>query len=240
VPLVIPRQKGQTRLAVKDVPLGQRRYILCRNEEEALKDAEKRAKILAGLDRKLARGDKALVFNTGYRRFLKAPKSEAFAIDPARVAADACFDGLYVLRTSLKIPALQVVLLYRNLPAVEHTFKSAEALLATRPISHKTDRGIRGHVFRTFLALVLRAELMQRLVRRRQTVEWNHIVDDLADLSEIEVDQDGGRALLRTAPGPAIDPVCPGSRHYASTRLPGAANRRRDRFSIWCLKPFAP
>ena len=28
------------------------------------------------------------------------------------------------------------------------------------------------------------------------------------DLSEIEVEQDGRRALLRTAPGPAIDPLC--------------------------------
>ena len=34
------------------------------------------------------------------------------------------------------------------------------------------------------------------------------LIDDLADLSEIEVEQDGRRALLRTAPGPTIDPLC--------------------------------
>ena len=38
--------------------------------------------------------------------------------------------------------------------------------------------------------------------------EWQRIIDDLADLSEIEVEQDGRRALLRTAPGPTIDPLC--------------------------------
>ena len=34
-----------------------------------------------------------------------------------------------------------------------------KALLATRPIYHQTDEAIRGHVFCTFLALVLRKEL---------------------------------------------------------------------------------
>jgi hypothetical protein len=63
--------------------------------------------------------------------------------------------------------------------------------------------------FCTFLALVLRKELMDRLTTRRITLpEWQHIVDDLDDLSEIEVEQDGRRALLRTAPGPTIDPLC--------------------------------
>ena len=35
-----------------------------------------------------------------------------------------------------------------------------------------------------------------------------YILNDPAQLSEIEVEQDGKRALLRTAPGPTIDPVC--------------------------------
>jgi hypothetical protein len=92
---------------------------------------------------------------------------------------------------------------------VEDAFRTAKALLATRPIYHKTDAGIGGHVFCTFLALVLRKELMDRLAARRATgLEWQRIIDDLADLSEIEVEQDGRRALLRTAPGPTIDPVC--------------------------------
>ena len=42
VPLTIPRQKGETDLAVKEVKIAGRRYIVCRNEEEARKDAETR------------------------------------------------------------------------------------------------------------------------------------------------------------------------------------------------------
>jgi Transposase DDE domain len=208
VPLVIPRQKGETELAVTETTIAGRRYIICRNEEEARKDAIARAELVAGLERKLAQGDKALVANKGFRRFLKTPEGDGFVIDRAKIAADARFDGLFVLRTNTKIAALQVILRYRNLLAVEDAFKTAKALLATRPIFHKTDAGIRGHIFCTFLALVLRKELIDRLTARRSRLEWQRIIDDLADLSAIEVEQDGRRARLRTAPGPTIDPIC--------------------------------
>lgn len=208
VPLLIPRQKGETELAVRETTIAGRRYVICRNAEEAKKDAAARAELVAGLERKLAQGDKALVANKGFRRFLKTPEGDGFVIDRAKVEADARFDGLFVLRTNTKIAALQVVLRYRNLLAVEDAFKTAKALLATRPIFHKTDAGIRGHVFCTFLALVLRKELIDRLAVRRSRLEWQRIVDDLADLSEIDVEQDGRRARLRTAPGPTIDPIC--------------------------------
>lgn len=209
VPLVVPRQKGETQLAVKDMTIAGRRYIVCRNEEEAEKDAETRAELVAGLERKLAQGDKSLVANKGFRRFLRTPEEDRFVIDREKIEADARFDGLFVLRTNTRIAALQVVLRYRNLLAVEDAFRIAKAVLATRPIYHKTDAGIRGHVFCTFLALVLRKELTDRLAARRSTgLEWERIVDDLLDLSEVEIEQDGRRACLRTAPGPTIDPIC--------------------------------
>jgi DDE family transposase len=209
VPLTIPRQKGETDLAIKDVVVAGRRYVLCRNHEQARKDAETRTALLAGLERKLTQGDKALVGNAGYRRFLADPRGDGFTIDAAKVEADARFDGLFVLRTNTKLTALQVVLRYRNLLAVEQGFLAAKTLLATRPIFHRTDAAIRGHIFCTFLALVLRKELMDRLAARQLALpEWQTLIDDLVDLSEIEVEQDGRRVLLRTAPGSTIDPVC--------------------------------
>jgi hypothetical protein len=209
VPLTIPRQKGETDLAVREVKLDGRRYIVCRNEEEARKDAETRATLLAGLQRKLAGGAKGLVGNGGYRRFLAAPDSGGFAIDSAKVEADAQFDGVFVLRTNLSMSALAVVLRYRNLLTVEQNFLAAKAVLATRPVFHRSDAAIRGHVFCTFLALVLRKELLDRLAGGGDNVlEWQCIVDDLLDLSAVEVEQDGRRALLRTAPRPRIDPIC--------------------------------
>ena len=120
VPLVVPRVSGElTELEAKQVKIGNRRYIVCRNLAEARRDAEQRSAILDGLRAKLAQGDKALVGNSGFRRYLKTVSAEHFAVDEARVAEDARFDGLYVLRTNTKLTPLQVMLRYRDLLRVE-------------------------------------------------------------------------------------------------------------------------
>ena len=61
------------------------------------------------------------------------------------MAEDARYDGLYVLRTNLRLHPLNVMLRYRDLLVVEQLFRSEKALLATRPIYHQTDAAIRGH-----------------------------------------------------------------------------------------------
>ena len=129
VPLVIPRPGRQdTELEAKAVTFGKRRYIVCRNPAEAEKDAAERGAIVANLRRALKAGDKALVGNAGYRRFLKAP-AVGFAIDEARVAEDARFDGIFVLRTNTTLDPLQAMLRYRELQGVEQLFRSAKSLL---------------------------------------------------------------------------------------------------------------
>jgi hypothetical protein len=213
VPLSIPKAagRGTTDLLVKDVVrtgLGadgkpwRRRYIVCRNEAEAQQDMAVREAILAALEAALRRGDKSLVGNRGYRRFLKLAAGRRFEIDPRRVALDALFDGTYVLCTNTRLTPLQAALRYRERWMVEDIFRTAKALLATRPIFHKYDETIRGHVFCSFLALVLRKELEDRLATAGHSFEWADIVQDLERLSETEIEQHGKRYILRnTAPG---------------------------------------
>jgi hypothetical protein len=198
VPLVIPRQgRPDTELEAKAVTLGNRRYVVCRNLAEAAKDAAEREAIVANLRQALRRGDKALVGNAGYRRFLKAPEA-GFTIDEKRVAEDARFDGIFVLRTNTTLDPLQAMLRYRELQGVEQLFRSAKSLLATRPIFHRCDATIRGHVFCSFLALVLRKALQDRLAATGLTPEWAEVLRDLDRLQETEVEQDGKRFVLRT------------------------------------------
>jgi len=211
VPLVLPRAKGrETQLEAKAVEVGGRRYIVCRNEERAAEDAATRAAILDALTRQLGHGDKSLIGNAGFRRYLRrTTDGHAFAIDPERVAAEARWDGVFVLRTNTRLHPLAAMTRYRNLAAVERAFELAKAELRTRPIFHRTDAAIRGHVFCTFLALVLRQELADRCAAQGCPLpEWNRLVTDLTDLSAVELEQDGCRARLRTAPGPTIAPVC--------------------------------
>jgi len=148
--------------------------------------------------RQARQGDKALVGNSGFRRYLKTVSARHFAIDEERVAEDARFDGLYVLRTNTKLTPLQVMLRYRELLRVEQLFRQAKAVLATRPIYHSSDMAIRGHVFCSFLALLLVKELEDRLRRHGVATEWGDILRDLDRLQEIRLEQDGKRFLLRT------------------------------------------
>ena len=182
------------------------RYIVCRNHQEAAKDAAERAAILAALERQLRRGDKALVGNNGYRRFLKTAGEGHFAIDRAKAEEDARFDGIFVLRTNTDLNPLAAMLRYKQLWTVERTFRTAKSLLATRPIFHKLDETIRGHVFCSFLALVLKKELEDRIAALGHTGSWPAILADLDSLTETEIEQDGKRFLLRSAPTPRREP----------------------------------
>ncbi len=54
---------------------------------------------------------------------------------------------------------------------VEAIFRSMKSLLATRPIYHRAGYSIRGHVFCSFLALILRQELVRRVEEDSWTLD---------------------------------------------------------------------
>jgi transposase len=83
---------------------------------------------------------------------------------------------------------------------VEHTFRTAKHLFSTRPIFHKLDETIRGHVFCSFLALVLKKELEDRIAALGRVGSWPEIIADLDSLTEAEMEQDGKRIVVRSAP----------------------------------------
>lgn len=190
-------QEVEKNLRVKEVAVDGRRYIVCFNPEQAKKDAEDRQAMLAAIKETLKQGAKALVGNRGFRRYLRAEKG-ALKIDEAKVKQEARYDGKWVLRTNTGLPAAAVALEYKRLLSVEAFFRAAKSLLETRPIFHKTDPAIAGHLFTSFLALLLRHELTQRLAKRGWTLEWADILRDLRELEEIEVCQRGKRYILRT------------------------------------------
>ncbi len=169
-----PREKSSDRspLKVKEVYVDKRRYVVCLNEEEARKDHAEREAIVAGLREQLKRGDKSLVGNKGYRKYL-ASGGKTFSIDEAKVKREARFDGKWVLQTDmLELTAEEVALKYKQLWMVEEMFRTAKTLLETRPIFHHGDDTIRGHVFCSFLALVLRMVLLDRLVAAGEQFAW--------------------------------------------------------------------
>jgi transposase len=185
-------------LKVKEVWVEGRRYVVCLNEDEARKDAHDREAIVTALREQLRSGDKSLIGNKGYRRYLGGGGSEHFRVDEAKVAEDARYDGKWVLRTNTDLDSSEVALQYKRLWMVEQWFRSCKSLLQTRPIYHRCDETIRGHVFCSFLALVLRQELQSRLEEQGHKFEWADVIRDLDRLQVVEVEQDGKRFLLRS------------------------------------------
>jgi Transposase DDE domain len=209
-PLLVGRANGaETQLFAKEVRHSGRRYIVCRNEAEAEKDRAGRQAIIAGLEQQLQRGDKALIGNSAYRRYLRrvaAPSAKggkdkpgpAFEIDAGKLAEEARYDGIFVLRTNARITPLQAMLRYRELLEVETLFRKTKSVLRTRPIYHSSDAAIRGHVFCSFLALVLQKELFERCRAAGFTPEWDDVLRDLDRLQEVTLAKDGQRIRLRT------------------------------------------
>ena len=196
-----PRENSRdpSPLKVKEVWVDQRRYIVCHNEEQATKDRHDREAVLKKLADQLEHGPKSLVGNKGFRKYLRADGE--FTIDPEKVAAEERFDGKWVLRTNTELTPSAAALRYKDLLQVESIFRSLKSLLDTRPIYHRCDDTIRGHVFCSFLALLLMKELHSRLESRGWgNVEWQPLLDDLDDLQELTVTASGKSYVVRTAP----------------------------------------
>lgn len=190
--------KAPSPLAVKEVWLDDRRYIVCRNSRQARKDAATRDAMVAALEEKVRSHPKALIGNKGYARFITVSK-DGMAVDRKKIDAEARFDGKWVLRTNLDhFTAEQIATKYKELWQVEHAFRDVKSVLDTRPIFHKCDETIRGHVFCSFLALVLRKELDRRLEKAGYQFEWADILRDLKALQEVTVAENERSLAVRT------------------------------------------
>ena len=184
-------------LKVKEVWVeDERRYVVCVNEDQATKDRHDREAVVTSLRDALGNGDKSLVGNKGYRKYLRAGGKQ-FAVDEDKIKKEARYDGKWVLTTNTDLPAREVALKYKQLWLVEDVFRSMKSLLDTRPIFHKRDETIRGHVFCSFLALLLRKELADRLARKEWKLEWADVIRDLDNLVEMEVAISGKGYVFR-------------------------------------------
>jgi hypothetical protein len=119
VPMVLTKPRGEVDYEAKAVELAGRRYVVCRNLDQMKKDAADRAAIVAALEKQLKKGDRSLVGNKGFRRFLANGDGDGFAIDRDKVEEDAKYDGVFVLRTNAGLSPLQTMLVYKQLWTVD-------------------------------------------------------------------------------------------------------------------------
>lgn len=190
------RSKAPAPLKVKEVSVAGRRYVVCLNEDQAVKDRCDREAIVASLRDALDHGDKSLIGNKGYRRFVRT-RGERFIIDEQKIKDEARYDGKWVLTTNTELSAQELAVKYKQLWMVEAIFRSMKSLLETRPIFHKCDATIRGHVFCSFLALLLCKELQDRLDNKGLTLEWADVIRELDNLVEMDLWVSGKSYMVR-------------------------------------------
>jgi hypothetical protein len=97
------------------------------------------------------------------------------------------------------------MLCYKQLWTVEQTFRIAKHLFSTRPIFHKLDETIRGHVFCSFLALVLKKALEDRIAAFGRSGSWPEIIADLDSLTKPRSSRTASASLC--APLHALPPA---------------------------------
>ena len=191
-------QPVDVNLEVKEVQVGGRRYVVCRNPVEAQKDAAAREAILDKLRQTIEKqGAKAVIGNRDYARFLKVAKGSV-SVDEAAVKRDARLDGKFVLTTNTDLPTAEVAQTYKSLWRVERTFREQKSTLEVRPIYHQRDDTSIGHIVASFLALRLEVDLQQRLEERENKVSWPDLMRDLGQVQSVLVELDGQRYQLRT------------------------------------------
>jgi len=184
-------------LRVKEVRVEGRRYVVCYNPEEARKDKAAREKIVARLEETLAREPRAVIGNTGFKRFLR-PARGTLEIDRRAIEREARFDGKYVLRTNTDLATDAVATTYKGLWRVERIFREEKSVLEVRPIFHHSDENSIGHIVASFLALRLDVDLQRRLDAKGVETSWPDLMRDLSEVRAVRLTLDGKAWKIRT------------------------------------------
>lgn len=191
-------------LRVKEVYLGERRYVVCHNPEEEVRDRQRREEIMERTREELIRkGAKAFVMPRGLRRFVELVGGE-LVLKESAVRQEARYDGKWVLRTSTELPAAEVASAYKSLWQIEQAFRELKSGLEIRPVYLRTGDHVRGHLVVCFLALVLESALARLLKAQGSTGSYREVLADLEQMRAVRFETGGKTWLWRTElPGKA-------------------------------------
>ena len=176
-------------LRVKQVWVGEgetrRRFVVCRNLEEARRDKHRREQWLERLGEELealkgkedearTQGEAQLITHPTMRRFLTR-RHGRLVIDRRKVSDDQHLDGKFLLSSSDDhLTAEEIALYYKQLIEVEACWRDQKHILDLRPIYHRKEDRIRAHVLLSFLAL-----LLCRVAETRARDTWRNLRREL-------------------------------------------------------------
>jgi hypothetical protein len=182
------------------------RFVVCHNPDAAGRDAAVRQRLIEHLSTLIDGSDAwpkrrrdefvgSLKGKPGLRRLLRRTKAGLLRIDRAAAAAEAHFDGLWLLRTSdLTLSAEDLAAAYKQLLAVERGWRDCKSSLGLRPVyNYRKDR-IRAHVQLCWLAL-----LLIRVAETRTGDTWRNLRHELDRMHLVTFATADGRVAQRSA-----------------------------------------
>jgi transposase len=166
------------------------RLILAYSPERAKKDKTDRERLLAKLEKKVAKkntGPKDFISNSGVKKYVSVSGGVA-ALNKEAILKDEKWDGFFGIVTNHSketLNAKEILSHYRGLWQVEAAFRVSKHDLSTRPIFHWTPDRIHSHVLICFLSLVLERHLEVLLKQRNTPVTTTQIHDALGKCKKI-------------------------------------------------------
>lgn len=184
-------------LEIKSAKIDGDTYVLCYNPDGAERDKITRDIVLEKLRKKIAElGPTGLVKNRAYSKFLTIDRAAA-SIDEEKIKEDARFDGKYAVRSNSSLSAQEIALAYKQLWRVEAAFRDLKQNLDLRPMYHRTEDRVRGHIMICFLALVLESFMRLKLKESGSTSTYSQVMHDLEQLKVSKVLTDGKEVVVR-------------------------------------------
>ena len=202
------------------------RFILCHNPDQATRDQAWREADLSRIEAELARitdrrtrdrdrqltdrarkrveeahlrAECALRDHPSLGRWLRQTPTGRLAIDRTKVKAEERLDGKYLLATSdPDLTAEDAALGYKNLLEAERGFRDMKSELLLRPVFHRLEHRIRGHVLLCWLVL-----LLVRVAERRSGQTWRTIRRQTSRIMQVTLTGPAGTVAQTTTLSPA-------------------------------------
>lgn len=186
-------------------------------ESQRRKSMERGRKSLAGIARSVESGRWKTAAEIGARAGSELKSNHASRYFSVEIAGDGQFrfwedsekmgaelerEGRYILKTDVsEITALDAVEAYKELSTVEWGFRDLKDVLAMRPVWHKTDERVRGHLFVATLALFLKRALQHHLDGAKVNLTATEALESLKSVGVSELEVEGVRHRMVSAPG---------------------------------------
>ena len=182
-------------LDVKEVVLGEERFVVCRNEEAAQRERAVRERILLQIEQDLRHpktAKKALAHRIKSRYV--ARRDGRLVVDRAKARREERLDGKsIVLVGDPSLSAEEAALGYRGRWRVESAIRHMKSFVELRPVHHRTEERIRAHV-----AVCVLSYFLQRLVEIRTKESWPRVRDELQQLAAVTW-SDGAATVVQTS-----------------------------------------